>query len=97
MRHSRIQIRWKEGLHLRPAALLVKHAGDFRSSILLKVNGRMANARSILGLLLLCATIGTMVDLEVSGEDEDAAFSSITSILETEDLDTANPSPPSQQ
>lgn len=45
----------------------------------------MADARSLLSLLLLCATCGTVVDLEVTGEDEDQAHAALASALETND------------
>lgn len=87
MKRSRVTVRWKDGLHLRPAAVLVKGAQQFHSTILLKVNEKLANARSILGLLLLCASMGTAVDLEINGEDEEAALNSITAIFESGDSD----------
>ena len=41
----------------------------------------MADARSIISLLLLCATVGTLIDIEVHGEDEDAAISAIEQLF----------------
>lgn len=82
MRHSQVTIPWKEGLHARPAAKLAKSALSFRSSVLLKVNERLADARSILAIMLLAASFGTVVDIEVSGVDEEAALQAITSVFE---------------
>lgn len=85
MKRARIAILWKNGLHLRPAARIVKSAQSFRSSISLKVNERISDARSIFGILMLSATLGTAVDLEVSGADEDVAIATITSIFDSGD------------
>lgn len=76
-------------MHLRAATQVVKHAQSFRSSIILKANERMADARSILGVLLLCATIGVVVDLEVSGADEEMAFATLVSVFEPGNQDWA--------
>jgi phosphocarrier protein len=93
MKQARVKVLWKEGLHLRHAARLVRRARSFRSSISLQVNERITDARSILGVLLLCATLGTLVDLQVSGEDEDAAIAALTSLFESGDPDDASISP----
>lgn len=85
MKRSQVAIQWKAGLHMRAAARLVKLARSFRSSVLLRANQRMADARSLLALLLLCATCGTVVDLEVTGEDEEQAITALVSALGTSD------------
>jgi phosphotransferase system HPr (HPr) family protein len=85
MKRTRITVPWKAGLHLRPAAKVVKCAQSFRSSISLKVNERIADARSIFGILLLSATLGAAVELEVSGVDEELALTTMTSLFESGD------------
>lgn len=90
MKRSQVAIRWKAGLHLRAAARLVKLARTFRASVLLRANQKMADARSLLALLLLCATCGTVVDIEAAGEDEDQAITALVSALETSDPDTGD-------
>lgn len=91
MKRSQVSIPWKEGLHLRPATRLVERAKAFRSSVSLKVNERLADGRSILAILLLCATFGSVVDLEVSGEDEEQALAAVTAVFESESSDTVEP------
>jgi len=93
MKHARVTVSWKHGMHLRNAARVVTRAKSFRSSIFLKVNERVTDARSIFGVLLLCATLGSVVDLEVSGDDEDAALATITSVFETADQDIPSDGP----
>ncbi len=85
MKRAQVSIQLKDGLHLRPATRLVKRAMAFQSTIWLKSNEKIANARSILSILLLCATLGTLVELEASGSDEDQALDAIASILQSED------------
>ena len=84
MKRSQVSIPWREGLHARPATRLVRRALGFRSSIRLKVGQRMADARSIFAVLLLCASFGSVVEVEVSGTDEDQALAAITSVFEDE-------------
>jgi multiphosphoryl transfer protein len=81
MKHAQVRIPWKEGLHLRPAAWLVHLAKASKSVICLKVGAKVADARSILAILLLCAVAGMVVDVEITGEDEDGVLTSITSVF----------------
>lgn len=71
------------GLHLRPAAKLVKNAVKYRSSILLKRDdtGAEADARSMLAVLALAAPCGTPLSLSVEGDDADLAFQEITNLF----------------
>jgi len=87
MKRSRVVIRWREGLHSRPAARVARLAGSFQSSVSLTVRQRVADARSILAILLLCGTVGSVVDLEASGVDEDQALAAIESVFESVDPD----------
>ena len=72
-----VTVKWPAGLHMRNASRLVRLAGKFRSSICLRVGSQMADARSILNILLLCAAMGTTVDVEASGQDEHQAIRAI--------------------
>ena len=81
MQRAQVQVPWKKGLHLRPATTLVRIAQSFRSNILLKCGDRLADARSIVSVLLLAASMGTVMDVEISGEDEANAASAIEHIF----------------
>lgn len=85
MKEAQVRISWKEGLHLRTATQLVRRAQHFQSSIHLKVGERIADARSILAMLLLGASLGTVVDLQVHGEDEDVALASLVAVFDPEE------------
>lgn len=77
MKEKSITVPWKEGLHARPAARLVQQAKAFKAKIELKYQGNVANARSIISILLLCATLGSTLNIEISGEDEEQAMEAI--------------------
>ena len=64
-------------LHARPAAAFVKTALRFRSRVTLGVNGKVADAKSILAVLALGATGGTVLRLNADGEDAPAALDAL--------------------
>ncbi len=76
---GKIVIRGAVGLHARPAADFVREAEKFKSKVRLAKDGIWVNGKSILSILTLAAEKGSVVVLEVSGEDEKAAFK----VLET--------------
>jgi phosphotransferase system HPr (HPr) family protein len=82
MKRSKVVVPWQGGLHLRPATAVVRLARALRCSVVLKCNGRIAEARSLLSLLLLCAAMGTAIELEVSGEDEEHAIAAVESVFQ---------------
>ena len=79
MLESEIKIINRLGLHARAAAQLVNLAGKFSSKIIIRRtdNNLFADAKSILSVLTLAAAKGTILNLEVDGEDETAAFEEI--------------------
>jgi phosphocarrier protein len=81
MKCSKVVVLWREGLHLRPAARLVQVAKQFQSAIYLKGGGKIADLRSILSVLALCATMGTGLDVEAAGDDEQDAIQAIEQVF----------------
>ena len=77
-----ITISNKLGLHARASAKLTKLAGTFRSEIFLSRNDRRVNAKSIMGVMMLAAGIGSTVELEVAGDDEQAAAKALVALIE---------------
>jgi len=77
MKRSTVVVPWNEGLHLRPAAQLVRVAQRFSSTILMSCDEKIADVRSILSVIALCATMGTVIDIEVTGEDEQTAIEAL--------------------
>ena len=82
MIQTRIQISNKLGLHARASAKLTKLAGGFKSEIHLARNGRRVNAKSIMGVMMLAAGLGSEVDIEVEGGDEQEAMDALRRLIE---------------
>ena len=61
------------GIHARPAALFVKVANKFESSVLVEKDGEQVNGKSIMGLMMLAAGQGSKLTLIVQGRDAEAA------------------------
>jgi phosphocarrier protein HPr len=72
----------KLGLHARASAKLTKLAGGFVCDIHMSRNGRRVNAKSIMGVMMLAAGIGTEVEIETEGVDEQAALSAIVALID---------------
>ena len=68
-------------LHARPAANFVKTAMRFQSRVTVGVNGKSADAKSILAVLALGATGGTQLRLSAEGDDADAALDALASCV----------------
>ena len=76
-----ITISNKLGLHARASAKLTKLAGSFQSDVFMARNDRRVNAKSIMGVMMLAAGIGSVVELEVSGNDEQAAMDALLALI----------------
>ena len=72
----------KLGLHARASAKLTKLAGSFRSEVFLSRNGRRVNAKSIMGVMMLAAGIGTEIEIETEGEDERQAMDALVALID---------------
>ncbi|WP_103109286.1 HPr family phosphocarrier protein [Brevibacillus reuszeri] len=72
----------KTGLHARPAAEFVKLAARFESEITILVGTKVANAKSIINVLSLAATMGTVFTLRAVGPDEAEAIDALSSLIE---------------
>jgi len=70
------------GFHLRAAGRIVKLTKSFESEVTIRYNGRVANAKSIMGLASLAAEFGTEVLIEVAGADEEAAIKQLIQLIE---------------
>jgi phosphocarrier protein HPr len=78
----KVIVRNPEGLHLRPADLLVRQASKFQATIRIGLKGEWVDCNSILSLVTLGATQGTELTLSVEGADAKAALESIASLFE---------------
>ena len=71
----------KLGLHARASAKLTKLAGSFQSDVYLSRNGRRINAKSIMGVMMLAAGLGSEIELETDGADEQAATTALLALI----------------
>lgn len=76
------EIKDEIGIHARPAGLLVKEAKNYESKIVLKANGKSAEATKLMALMSLGVKHGQIVEVEVEGADEDTAFEGIKTFFE---------------
>jgi len=78
---AEIKIINKLGLHARASAKLSKLATEFPCEVLLSRNGRQINAKSIMGVMMLAAGIGSTVTLETIGDRADDALQALTDLI----------------
>jgi phosphocarrier protein len=71
----------KLGLHARASAKLTKLAGSFQCEVHMSRNGRRINAKSIMGVMMLAAGLGSDVELETDGPDEQAAMDALLALI----------------
>lgn len=69
------------GLHARAAAKLVHLANQFESDVSLVKDGEQADAKSILGILLLAAAQGTTITVRVDGQDEAQTMEAVSQLI----------------
>ncbi|QQR43761.1 HPr family phosphocarrier protein [Myxococcus xanthus] len=69
------------GLHARAAAQMVKVANRFKSEVTIEAQGQRANAKSIMGVLMLAAAQGTQVKLTCKGDDADACLQELAKLI----------------
>jgi len=77
-----VTINNKLGLHARAAAKLVNTAGRFSSSVKLYNGSKTADAKSIMGIMMLAASQGTELTLIVDGDDEAEAAESVVTLID---------------
>ena len=81
MQKREIKVTNKLGLHARASAKLTQLAGTYKSQLFISRNGRRVNAKSIMGVMMLAAGIGSTVELAADGEDEAAALDALEKLF----------------
>jgi phosphocarrier protein len=71
----------KLGLHARASAKLTKLASSFQCEVFMTRNSRRVNAKSIMGIMMLAAGLGSEVELETEGADEQQATDAISALV----------------
>lgn len=72
----------KRGLHARASAKIVEAAARFKSRITVTKDSQTVDARSIMGLMMLAASMGSEIEICAQGEDAEAAVSALLALAE---------------
>ncbi|MBS0290144.1 MAG: HPr family phosphocarrier protein [Proteobacteria bacterium] len=81
MLRKKLEIINKLGVHARAAAKLVQTASKFASEITISLNGKTANAKSIMGVMMLAASQHAWIEFQIDGEDEVLAATALESLI----------------
>ncbi len=76
-----VEIINKLGLHARAAAKFVTLASRFKSEVQLEYNGNQVNGKSIMGVMMLAASKGAIIRMEIDGPDEEQASLSLLDLI----------------
>ncbi|MFN5348391.1 MAG: HPr family phosphocarrier protein [Polaromonas sp.] len=71
----------KLGLHARASAKLTKLAGSFACEVWMSKGERRVNAKSIMGVMMLAAGMGSTVVVETNGADEQVAMDALLALI----------------
>ena len=72
----------QKGLHARAAARFVKTAAQFEADVTVRKNGTTVSGRSIMGLMMLAAASGTVVEVAATGRDAALAVEALARLIE---------------
>ena len=72
----------QKGLHARAAARFVKTASQFKAEVTVRKNGTEVSGRSIMGLMMLAAASGAVVEVSATGPDAAAAVEALARLIE---------------
>jgi phosphocarrier protein HPr len=81
MQERNVTIVNRLGLHARAAVKLVTISSRYVSNIFIVANGRRANARHLIAILMLSASVGARVSIEVDGPDELEAITAVARLI----------------
>ena len=81
MPRKEVEIVNKLGLHARASAKLTVLAGSFPCEVWMERNGRRINAKSIMGVMMLAAGMGSSITLDTAGEREQEAMDALVALI----------------
>lgn len=79
---SKVQVKSAQGLHTRPATVIVRLLQNCKSSVFFKYKKESVNAKSILSLLLLAAKRNSRITITVDGEDAEETMEKLEGAFE---------------
>ena len=81
MQQREVEIINKLGLHARASAKLTQLAAKYQSDVQMSRNNRKVNAKSIMGVMMLAAGIGSTIEVETDGAQEQEAHTAILALI----------------
>jgi phosphocarrier protein HPr len=69
------------GMHARAATRFVQVANRFRADVDVEKDGQVVNGKSIMGVLMLVASQGTVITVRAKGEDASAAIAHLAELI----------------
>ncbi len=81
MASKTVKIANKLGLHARPSAKVVQTAAKYRSEITLEKDGLEVNGKSIMGVMMLAAEMGSDIKITARGDDEEEAVKALAEVI----------------
>ncbi|WP_345244425.1 phosphocarrier protein HPr [Pontibacillus salipaludis] len=75
-----------DGVHARPATVLVQTAGQYKADVNLEYNGKSVNLKSIMGIMSLGIPSGAEVKITAEGTDEEEALNGVVDSMKKENL-----------
>lgn len=76
-------IKNRAGIHARPSAMIAQTAVKFTSRVFLEKGGNRINAKSIMGIITLAASFGSVIKIIAEGPDEQAAAEAIKELFDS--------------
>ena len=73
----------EQGIHARPAGMLVKEVKNFQSKVMLEKDGKTVDASRLMAVMSMGVKQGQTVTITVEGEDEDAAYEAVKAFFES--------------
>ncbi|WP_426980320.1 HPr family phosphocarrier protein [Bacillus pseudomycoides] len=82
MVQKQVEVALKNGLQARPAALFVQEANRFHADIFIEKDGKIVNAKSIMGIMSLAIGSGSSVTIITEGSDAEAALEALAAYVQ---------------
>lgn len=79
---KKVVIQNKQGLHARPAALLVQTANRFKCEVEILKGRQKVNGKSIMGIMTLAAGAGSALTIRTQGEDAESALEELVKLIQ---------------
>lgn len=81
MLKQEVEIINKLGLHARASCKFTQTAGGFQADVWVSRDGKRVNGKSIMGLMMLAAAKGAVIEIETDGADEAAAMNALLALI----------------